>query len=59
MHFNDEVAISALVSGLVAAIVSGVFQLIVRFIDCELQKKRYFDSKMADEYFAALDAYAT
>lgn len=49
---------TALASGLVAALVSGAFQLIARRLDSATRRDELFNSRKIDQYYKALDAYA-
>ena len=58
MEFNN-IVINAIVSGTVAALVSGIFQLVDTRNGSDYQRRQYFDSRKVDEYFVALEAYST
>lgn len=55
MEFNN-IVINAIVSGTVAALVSGIFQLVDTRNGSDYQRRQYFDSRKVDEYF---EAYST
>lgn len=58
MEFNS-IVINAIVSGTVAALVSGIFQLVDTRNGSDYRRRQYFDSRKVDEYFVALEAYST
>lgn len=49
----------ALLSGFVAAVVSGLFQLVARWLDSSARKREFFNERKVEQYFHALDAYAS
>lgn len=49
----------ALLSGFVAAVISGVFQLVARRLDSGARKREFFNERKIEQYFLALDAYAS
>lgn len=49
----------ALLSGFVAAVIAGAFQLVARRLDSNAREREFFNKHKVEQYFLALDAYAS